>query len=66
LSEKTFTTAKLNELDMSAGNELQIYSAAKAIAEREVWEIAHRHPDVDITVRKSIFLSLRHLLTPAL
>ena len=29
-----------------------IYSAAKTVAEQEVWKFADEHPEIDITARK--------------
>ena len=43
---------------------LWVYSASKAIAERELWKFADAHPEVDITTSKLI-IALFVFVTPS-
>lgn len=45
------------------GSPFDTYRAAKTLAERAVWELAEKHPDLDITTCKSIFKFIRQILT---
>ncbi|KAF5364988.1 hypothetical protein D9758_008191 [Tetrapyrgos nigripes] len=55
LNEKSFGNVKKGEFNFKdvASDEaslMPIYIAAKIIADKDIWDIAHQHPDVDITV----------------
>jgi hypothetical protein len=54
LNAKHFTPLNPEDLDTSDDNNgMVIYTAAKAMADKKLWEIAHQHPDVDLTIRKT-------------
>jgi hypothetical protein len=50
LTTKSFSSIEYDDLDLEKDEGIYLYAAAKAIAEKKIWEIAHHHPDVDITV----------------
>ncbi|KAF5361259.1 hypothetical protein D9758_010316 [Tetrapyrgos nigripes] len=50
VNEKDFGPVELKDIDKNDPNTMVIYSAAKTIADKKIWEIAHQHPDVDVTV----------------
>ncbi|THU95301.1 NAD(P)-binding protein, partial [Dendrothele bispora CBS 962.96] len=50
ITEKSFGNFTIEQVDLENPNVLAIYHAAKTLADKKVWEIAHQHPDVDITV----------------
>lgn len=40
-------------LDPSA-HPIFVYSASKALAEKEIWKFAEAHPDINVTTRQSL------------
>jgi len=52
VTEKTFgaTPPDAESIDLTAGNPLYVYQAAKSLVEKYVWETAQKTPDVDFTV----------------
>jgi hypothetical protein len=41
---------------------MYLYAAAKAIAEKKIWQIARNHPDVDVTMSEGP--KLLHFIEP--
>ncbi|THU95299.1 NAD(P)-binding protein [Dendrothele bispora CBS 962.96] len=50
ITEKSFGNFTIEEVDLENPNVMAIYHAAKTLADKKVWEIAHQHTGVDITV----------------
>jgi hypothetical protein len=46
----SITEEDLKDLDSFPG--MFVYMSGKTIAERKLWEIAEKHPDVDLTTSK--------------
>lgn len=52
ITAKSYGSATLETIDTEKDAPRAIYQAAKAVADKKVWEIAHKNPDVDFTISK--------------
>ncbi|THU82068.1 NAD(P)-binding protein [Dendrothele bispora CBS 962.96] len=50
LTEKDYGPAIAETIDLQNPNKAAIYQQSKTAADKKLWEIAHAHPDVDITI----------------
>ena len=50
-----WNTATVEKALAAGTDEWTIYSATKKVSEREVWNVAEEHPDIDITTSMHIF-----------
>ncbi|KAK7457026.1 hypothetical protein VKT23_010329 [Stygiomarasmius scandens] len=50
ITGKDFSPVTADQIDINDPNTMGTYVAAKTVADKKVWELAHQHLDVDITV----------------